>query len=31
MCFELERISDNTLKWTRNNGQTGTARIGNSL
>lgn len=31
MCFELERITDNTLKWTRNNGQTGTARIGSSL
>lgn len=31
MCFELERISGNTLKWTRNNGQTGTARIGSSL
>lgn len=31
MCFELERISGNKLKWTRNNGQTGTARIGSSL
>ncbi|MBW8318270.1 MAG: hypothetical protein K0M47_02505 [Rhizobium sp.] len=31
MCFALERFSDNKLKWTRNNGQTGTARIGSSL
>lgn len=31
MCFELERIDDRRLKWTRNNGQTGTARIGNTL
>ncbi|MBA3041132.1 MAG: hypothetical protein KJ670_09345 [Alphaproteobacteria bacterium] len=31
MCFELERISDSKLKWTRNNGQTGTARIGSAL
>ena len=31
MCFVLERVGANTLKWTRNNGQTGTARIGTSL
>lgn len=31
MCFELYKTGENTLKWIRNNGQTGTARIGNSL
>lgn len=31
MCFELQRIDQTRLKWTRDNGQTGTARIGNSI
>jgi hypothetical protein len=31
MCFELIRIGDKRLKWIRDNGQTGTARIGNSI
>ncbi|MGF0537745.1 hypothetical protein ACQQ2Q_07095 [Agrobacterium sp. ES01] len=31
MCFELYRTGQNTLKWIRNNGQTGTARIGQAL
>jgi hypothetical protein len=31
MCFELERIDDGKLKWTRDNGQTGTARIGDNI
>ncbi|MBY5440276.1 hypothetical protein [Rhizobium leguminosarum] len=29
MCFELERAGANTIKWTRDNGRTGVARIGN--
>ena len=31
MCFELYRLDANRLRWIRNNGQTGTARIGPSL
>lgn len=31
MCFELYKTGDNQLKWIRDNGQTGTARIGQSL
>ena len=31
MCFELQRIDQTRLKWTRDNGQTGTARIGKSI
>jgi hypothetical protein len=31
MCFELYRTGNDTLKWIRDNGQTGTARIGQSL
>lgn len=31
MCFELIRTGERTLKWIRDNGQTGTARIGNSI
>jgi hypothetical protein len=31
MCFELYRTGSDTLKWIRDNGQTGTARIGQSL
>jgi len=31
MCFELIGTGKNSLKWIRNNGQTGTARIGSSL
>jgi hypothetical protein len=31
MCFELYRLDDKRLRWIRNNGQTGTARIGASL
>ena len=29
MCFELERAGPNKVKWTRDNGKTGLARIGN--
>ena len=28
MCFELERAGPDKVKWTRNNGETGVARIG---
>jgi hypothetical protein len=31
MCFELQRIDQKQLKWTRDNGDTGTARIGNNI
>lgn len=31
MCFELYRTGENRLKWIRDNGQTGTARIGQKL
>ncbi len=31
MCFELQRINDKQLKWTRDNGETGTARIGQDI
>lgn len=31
MCFELYRTGDKTLKWIRDNGQTGTARIGGEI
>lgn len=31
MCFELYKTGANNLKWIRNNGQVGTARIGQSL
>lgn len=31
MCFELIRTGENRLKWIRDNGQTGTARIGESI
>ncbi|THV20255.1 hypothetical protein [Peteryoungia ipomoeae] len=31
MCFELIRTGERTLKWIRDNGQTGTARIGNNI
>ncbi|WP_370660283.1 MULTISPECIES: hypothetical protein [Rhizobiaceae] len=31
MCFELLRTGDKKLKWIRDNGQTGTARIGSSI
>lgn len=31
MCFELIRTGDKRLKWIRDNGQTGTARIGSSI
>ncbi|MGN7291957.1 hypothetical protein [Rhizobium sp. SAFR-030] len=31
MCFELYRTGATTLKWIRDNGQTGTARIGESI
>ncbi len=31
MCFELFRTGDKTLKWIRDNGQTGTARIGGGI
>ncbi|CAH0342161.1 hypothetical protein [Rhizobium sp. CECT 9324] len=31
MCFELQRIDDKQLKWTRDNGETGTARIGSNI
>jgi hypothetical protein len=29
MCFKLTRLGPDRLKWVRDNGQTGTARIGN--
>ncbi len=29
MCFNLKRVSDNSVFWQRDNGETGTARIGN--
>jgi hypothetical protein len=29
MCFELERAGADKVKWTRDNGETGVARIGN--
>jgi hypothetical protein len=31
MCFELQRINAKQLKWTRDNGETGTARIGQDI
>lgn len=31
MCFELIRTGDKRLKWIRDNGQSGTARIGSSI
>ncbi|OLP45385.1 hypothetical protein [Rhizobium oryziradicis] len=31
MCFELYKNGDKSLNWIRNNGQKGTARIGQSL
>ncbi len=31
MCFELYKTGDRRLKWIRDNGQTGTARIGQNL
>jgi hypothetical protein len=31
MCFELLRTGDKKLKWIRDNGQTGTARIGSGI
>ena len=31
MCFELYKTGDKSLHWIRNNGQKGTARIGQSL
>ncbi|TWD44860.1 hypothetical protein FB480_11929 [Agrobacterium vitis] len=31
MCFELYKTGDKSLNWIRNNGQKGTARIGQSL
>lgn len=31
MCFELYKTGDKNLNWIRNNGQKGTARIGQSL
>ncbi len=31
MCFELYRLDAKRLRWIRNNGQAGTARIGPSL
>ncbi len=31
MCFELIRTGDKRLKWIRDNGDTGTARIGSSI
>lgn len=31
MCFDLYRISGKQLKWIRNNGDSGTARIGSRL
>jgi hypothetical protein len=31
MCFELYKTGDDSLKWVRDNGQTGTARIGETI
>ncbi|MDQ0455500.1 hypothetical protein [Rhizobium paknamense] len=31
MCFELYRTGENQLRWIRDNGQKGTARIGQTL
>jgi hypothetical protein len=31
LCFELTRIGPNQLRWVRDNGQSGTARIGGAL
>lgn len=31
MCFDLTRTGANTLNWVRDNGETGTARIGSPL
>ncbi len=31
MCFELYKTGATTLKWIRDNGQTGTARIGETI
>lgn len=31
MCFELYRTGENRLKWIRDNGQNGTARVGQKL
>lgn len=31
MCFTLTRTGERTLNWVRDNGETGTARIGESL
>lgn len=31
MCFELTRIGPNRLRWVRDNGETGSARIGGAL
>ena len=31
MCFELQRLNGKQLKWTRDNGETGTARIGQDI
>jgi len=31
MCFELYRVDDRRLKWIRNDGKSGTARIGPRL
>ncbi|MEM1287291.1 MAG: hypothetical protein AAGH60_02960 [Pseudomonadota bacterium] len=31
MCFDLTRTGSDTLRWVRDNGQTGRARIGGSL
>ncbi|MGG7518384.1 hypothetical protein ACQ3G6_10910 [Allorhizobium undicola] len=31
MCFELYRTGDKNLRWIRDNGQKGTARIGQTL
>lgn len=31
MCFELYKTGESSLKWVRDNGQTGTARIGQTL
>ncbi|MFD1745413.1 hypothetical protein ACFSE1_08080 [Rhizobium helianthi] len=31
MCFELYKTGSNTLRWIRDNGQKGTARIGENI
>lgn len=31
MCFQLTRTGENTLTWVRDNGETGSARIGSQL